>query len=718
MAGSVTTATAGAGDEVFHELQEIARLTRYPDQEGEGRDRLIRFLDQYSGVSAELPIVDSLCARFGLYPYMSPVALPDEASALALEYHSPQSLAKLGFTFHAQQQRIYQRLMDGHSVVLSAPTSFGKSVIVDALVASQKWQNIVLLVPTIALLDEIRRRLSHLGTGYTIVTHPAQEWGQRNVFVMTQERFLELPESPPVGLFVIDEFYKLGSAEKEGTRRSLLNIAWSQLRATGAQYYLTGPNIDSLHEDVDSDLRENLVTTDFKTVVVELEDRSHIEEGVAQLEDLKTLLTAESEEQNLVFVGSPQKVANLTSEVVGVKRGDLVDQLAVWVAENYHPDWYVVHALRRGIGVHTGLLPRSLQRATVRLFQRGDIGLLICTSTLIEGVNTVAKNVIIFEKAIDRKPLDFFTFSNIRGRAGRMFQHFVGHVITYSKPPDDSATEVDIPIETQSSLAALSTLIQLHEDDLSEESRERLAAVLEQKVLSLDTIRKNKGLDPERLVETASEIVRMSADQRDLLAWTGVPSAAQARQVLELGFDSLLQSHQRRGMNFNMLWGRLQAARVSGGDIREMVERQLPYARPGQTPSDVVDDVLRFQRNWMGFTIPAMLRGVQSVQSEVLGEHGLARGNYEYFLREVEGLYLPNNLADLEEYGLPLPLAKKLVQYGLRGDDLPAILVSLQTVAASEGTRRALSEVELWFLDDVVGGLLQETQPQTSGSNP
>ena len=62
--------------------------------------------------------------------------------------------------------------------------------------------------------------------------------------------------------------------------------------------------------------------------------------------------------------------------------------------------------------------------------------ILICTSTLIEGVNTAAKSVLIYDKAIANRNYDFFTFSNIRGRAGRLGQHHVGKVYLSTDLPD------------------------------------------------------------------------------------------------------------------------------------------------------------------------------------------------------------------------------------------------------------------------------------------
>jgi hypothetical protein len=89
-----------------------------------------------------------------------------------------------------------------------------------------------------------------------------------------------------------------------------------------------------------------------------------------------------------------------------------------WIDENFGRNWELSRIVGSGIAVHHGRIPRSMASRFVRLFNTGELPILICTSTLIEGVNTAAKSVLIYDKQIDRKDYDFFTFSNIRGRAG------------------------------------------------------------------------------------------------------------------------------------------------------------------------------------------------------------------------------------------------------------------------------------------------------------
>ena len=81
----------------------------------------------------------------------------------------------------------------------------------------------------------------------------------------------------------------------------------------------------------------------------------------------------------------------------------------------------------------------------IRAFEEGKLKALLCTSTLIEGVNTSAKNVVVYDSKLNRKSLDFFTFNNIRGRSGRMFRHFVGNIFVFDAPPQEELPFVDMP---------------------------------------------------------------------------------------------------------------------------------------------------------------------------------------------------------------------------------------------------------------------------------
>ena len=180
--------------------------------------------------------------------------------------------------------------------------------------------------------------------------------------------------------------------------------------------------------------------------------------------------------KTLIYCKSPnsaRRVCELLSELNSLPDVEYegIFTFVQWLSDQYSPDWNFVKAIKKGIGMHHGQLPRAISNYVVRLFNDGDLRFLVCTSTLIEGVNTKAKNVIIYDNKIATRKVDYFTFNNIKGRSGRMFRYFVGNVYLFDKPPHDELPFVDIPSLTQSKNASDNLLLQLDESELTEESK-------------------------------------------------------------------------------------------------------------------------------------------------------------------------------------------------------------------------------------------------------
>ena len=92
-------------------------------------------------------------------------------------------------------------------------------------------------------------------------------------------------------------------------------------------------------------------------------------------------------------------------------------------------DWIVLKALKGRIGIHHSLIPKYIQKEIINLFNVGALLCLFSTTTITEGVNTSAKNMIITSNKKGLKTLRQFDAKNIAGRAGRFHQHYSGRVI-------------------------------------------------------------------------------------------------------------------------------------------------------------------------------------------------------------------------------------------------------------------------------------------------
>ncbi|EGR4140675.1 hypothetical protein DDO66_17885, partial [Vibrio cholerae] len=123
-----------------------------------------------------------------------------------------------------------------------------------------------------------------------------------------------------------------------------------------------------------------------------------------------------------------------------------------WLSRNYDVNWKLTNLVKRGSGIHNGRLHRSLSQIQVRLFEEED-GLknLISTSSIIEGVNTSAENVVLWsnQSGRGRARINDFSYKNIIGRGGRMFRHFIGKIYILEKPPEETETQLELEFPDQ-----------------------------------------------------------------------------------------------------------------------------------------------------------------------------------------------------------------------------------------------------------------------------
>lgn len=662
-----------ASDGAFEVLKSLCALVSQSQEEYDPRaqELVLRALDQRDVFDQYADILNGLARQLGLYPYL----VADNLSirdALAREFHRPinvvgqnepeeqrgltQQTKENGLIFHRVQAYIFRELLDGKSIILSAPTSFGKSLIVDALIESGQFANVVIVVPTIALIDETRRRLSRFRSTHKVITHASQVLAERNIFIFTQERVVDYPELPDLDLFVLDEFYKLNPTEDQD-RASTLNHAFYKLTKKAKQFYLLGPNIRRIPEGFPERFQCQFFCTDYSTVVTELipvnPERGKENDQLVEL--CKTLSDA-----TLIYCASPakaRKIVNLLLKSKQIENGKNMAEAADWISQHYHADWTFTKGLRYGIGMHHGRMPRALAQLAVRGFNEEKLRFLVCTSTLIEGVNTKAKNVIIFDNKIAKKKYDYFTFNNIRGRSGRMFQHFVGNVYLFHPEPQEELPFVDIPVFSQNERNTLeSLLIQLDDSDLVEGSHRRLEPYKKQSILSMEVMRQNIGIEPQQQLELAL-FLRKHQDNLTKLAWNRYPTYAQLETLCMLIWEYFINGNQRIG---GVNSGKQLAFKLN--QIRKSSLSQLISDEEKNTNSidEAVEGVLDFIRQWPQYRFGRYAMGVNRIQEVLAKELDVSVADYSFYVSQVENFFSDASLMALDEYGIPFPLAKKL----------------------------------------------------------
>lgn len=174
--------------EYFDYYKEIANLIVEGNEE-KARDLLIRLLALYeeNGISYD-EITNHLIREVGLYPYMKDETANWEDSFARNLFEAEVSPGEYK-VLHREQFQLLNSLLQGNNIAVSAPTSFGKSFIIDAFITIRKPKNVVIIVPTIALMDETRRRIYKKFAGeYNIITTVNAPIYEKNIFIFPQER--------------------------------------------------------------------------------------------------------------------------------------------------------------------------------------------------------------------------------------------------------------------------------------------------------------------------------------------------------------------------------------------------------------------------------------------------------------------------------------------------------------------------------------------------
>ncbi|MGJ7457800.1 DEAD/DEAH box helicase [Halomonas sp. RA08-2] len=640
--------------DVFCECQKINDFIE-ANNELKARDELIKLLDYHKQEQISYdPLINNLIRQVGLYPY-----LDTDTSSWQDRFVYESFKADIGgdarVTLHREQSLILKKLTEGRSLAVSAPTSFGKSFIIDAFISITKPKNIVIIVPTIALTDETRRRLQKkFSNKYKIITTSDVRISEKNIFIFPQERAAHyVDELENVDMLVIDEFYKASEKFDKDRSSSLINVILKLGRKASQKYFLA-PNISKINENMFTRDME-FVHIDFNTVYLEKHDLFNEIKGDDNLKSEALLRILESNTgKTLIYAGTYSnidKVANLLIDNHNPIESEVLRNFESWLVINYDRNWHLTNLIKRGCGIHNGQLHRSLSQIQVRLFEEEE-GLknIISTSSIIEGVNTSAENVVVWRNRNGQSKLNDFTYKNIIGRGGRMFKHFVGKIYVLEEPPVSSETELDLSFPDD-------LVGSIDEEDFKQElTNEQIAKIISYKEEMAEILGDEafKSMKDESIFESSSSyLIRDIA--RDLAynpgEWNGLGylNSHNTNDWERLLYKVIKIHPGGWGVEYNKFVGFIKI-------LSQNWTKSIPELLHELDQYDIgVDDFFKLERN-VTFKLAATLNDINILQKKVLDKPV----DISPFISKVSHAFLPPVVFQLEEYGLPRMITKKI----------------------------------------------------------
>lgn len=351
------------------------------------------------------------------------------------------------------------------SVAVVAPTSYGKSQLIEQTIRRNPEKNIAIIVPSKALISQTRSRVKAAMTSPSeqqVIIHHDMNFDISNpvIAVVTQERMLRLfqkHDKLEFDIVFVDEAHNLLSGDKR-SRLLASSVILSKIRNENvAMKYLTPFLVSSeslqvvakSHTVKEIKISEKLKTEDY--FICDINDGGKLrqydqymdrffEVNNEEYEDDFSLLKAKRKRKNIVYLNKPKDIEKYAESLAKKSRPSAnseITDICNEIAEYVHPNYRLLDCLKKGVAYHHGSVPDIVRGYIESSFKQVNfIRWIVTNSTLLEGVNIPAETLFILDPRKGRSNLTAAQFKNLVGRVNRFSEIF---------NPNDGSPKLLIP---------------------------------------------------------------------------------------------------------------------------------------------------------------------------------------------------------------------------------------------------------------------------------
>ncbi len=575
------------------------------------------------------------------------------------------------------QRRLFDDFQKYKRLIVSAPTSFGKSRIVSEIIIRNRYNNCAIILPTIALLSETYHtfKKNKYLTKYNIINSLTQPLGKgNNILIFTPERMdLFLDQNPlfELDFFTMDEIYKI----QDDDRRQIFTHCLYRLSKMNCDFYLIGPYFQSFSQKFIERTGAKFRRYTAEIVQKDTHDLSIVENQQSYKLPMGIFKKVCDEDRNLVnlikimggqslvYVGRRMSVETRAKRIAERTKKEIYSsELIDYIKDTIDENWSLVKCLEKRVAFHHSGVPKYIQTEIVDAFNNSNIDVIVCSPTLTEGVNTSAKNVIIYDnfKAKEENKLSGFDVKNIKGRAGRFSIHFVGRVITFEKL-DESEKDI-IEFSYFDNNLNPEEAIQVDSDEL-QGSNLNIRKIAEQQLRSenipLSIIKSNKFIAIHYQIRFINYL-RQNIDILERLNFKkSYPEKEQLAEIIELCYEFLFSDRDKGGRSF-AVWDIVNYAKYY--IYKRPTIKQLIAAQKDKTIDAKVRNAFRLITHYFEYVLPRYLTAFQSLFNFVYKERfGEAEGiNLLYVITLLEFGFENKHEIALKEVGMPINIISKI----------------------------------------------------------
>ena len=378
----------------------------------------------------------------------------------AIDFLKSQGYEKL---YPPQADSVKSGLLDGKSILVSAPTASGKTLIAMLAILSYLSKNsgkVIYLSPLRALAAEKFtefKKLEKIQLGKKIKAgistgdfeNIEKNLEKSNILILTNEKMDSIIRHgtewiDDIGLVISDEVHLIGDENRGPTLEMIL----TQLKLLDTKPQIVGLSATITNSDEIADwLGCKLVQNDWRPVPL---SEGVCDAGEVTMSDGKTFEVERSLRgtpidlgvqsvkeggQSLVFAETRTRSKSLATKAADVisqmleknELNELEKTSKKILSQNEHTEIVKTLALlvKKGVAFHHAGLNQNCRETIETEFRKGTIKLLSSTPTLAAGVNLPARRVVISNinrynaKVGANRPISILEYKQLCGRAGR-----------------------------------------------------------------------------------------------------------------------------------------------------------------------------------------------------------------------------------------------------------------------------------------------------------
>lgn len=346
--------------------------------------------------------------------------------------------------------------------------------------------------------------------------------------------------------------------------------------------------------------------------------------------------------------------------------------------KNSIDNWDFLYALKRGIGIHNGKFPKYFQHEIMELFNNNRMPLLFCTSTIVEGVNSNAKTIILYNNPSgENEAGKRFLLLNINGRAGRYLRHFVGNIVYLDRQclKIENAANISLDFKLFSSDVILDKidLENIAEKDLSPRNRQLKKGLSLDRVLLPDSV-----FIQNRLIERVKQESILKKIITRIKEFRNIESVSIANFIKQGYFQTILQIWAEVGeINPNQIDAIKYFAQnyAATGYLGVLNYSFGKYA--GENVNKFVNEtyrkVFKNVKDTIEYQLPRIISLFESLINrafELIGEPFDTPLDLSRIIRYFEVGATTLLGVDMIENGVPIITVRKIEKYDIKGDTL------------------------------------------------